>query len=312
MLDYSLVQALAAVVREGSFERAARALHVTPSAVSQRVKLLEERLGAVLVVRGQPCTATALGARLCVHAEHVGALEHDLEDALARAHVRLDDVAIPTLRVAVNADSLGTWFVDAWRRFAAEEVALLDVSVDDQEHTADALRRGQVLAAVTASADPVQGCRAVPLGALEYVATASPDFVARWFPRGVQADALTCAPTLIFNTKDRLQERWVRERFDRDVPLHGHRLPSTQGFVDAALAGIGWGMNPRLLVDAHLRAGRLVELVPGHGLAVPLHWQTTRLAIRLLDRLTACVRAQAAQALTATGSPAPPRTLTRP
>ena len=54
-----LLAALAAVIRTGSFERAAQQLHVTPSAVSQRVKLLEERLGTILVVRSCPCGSTA-------------------------------------------------------------------------------------------------------------------------------------------------------------------------------------------------------------------------------------------------------------
>ena len=55
MLDYAALAALAAVIREGSFERAASALHVTPSAVSQRIRSLEERVGCALVVREQPC-----------------------------------------------------------------------------------------------------------------------------------------------------------------------------------------------------------------------------------------------------------------
>ena len=61
MLDYAALSALVSVVREGSFERAARALHVTPSAISQRIRLLEERVGCTLVVRGQPCRAIDVG-----------------------------------------------------------------------------------------------------------------------------------------------------------------------------------------------------------------------------------------------------------
>jgi LysR family transcriptional regulator (chromosome initiation inhibitor) len=78
MLDYPLLEALNAVVREGSFERAARVLHVTSSAISQRVKLLEERTGTVLVARGQPCRPTEAGAFLCRHVDQVGLLEREL------------------------------------------------------------------------------------------------------------------------------------------------------------------------------------------------------------------------------------------
>lgn len=174
MLDYASLAALAAVVREGSFERAAVALHVTPSAVSQRIKLLEERLGCVLVVRGQPCAATDSGRLLCRHVEQVGMLEHDLQQALPKLTALAAGRTPVTLRVAVNADSLETWFVAALQTFLEREEARLDVALDDQEHTLQWLRSGEVLAAVTAHAQPVQGCNSVPLGKLSYVATASP------------------------------------------------------------------------------------------------------------------------------------------
>ncbi len=81
MLDYAGLEALAAVLREGSFDRAARKLHVTPSAISQRIKLLEERVGQVLVMRGTPCTGTEAGRRLCLHVEQVALLENELRRA---------------------------------------------------------------------------------------------------------------------------------------------------------------------------------------------------------------------------------------
>ncbi len=294
MLDYALVNAIAAVVREGSFERAARSLSITPSALSQRVKLLEERIGAVLIVREKPCRATEVGQRLVRHAELVGLLEEDLQAALVgelpRPAARGPVAApAPLLRVAVNADSLGTWFVQALCSFAADERALLDVAVDDQDHTADWLRRGEVLAAVTATAAPVQGCRSHALGRLRYVATASPAFVARHFADGVNAKTLPHAAMLVYNAKDRLQERFLHQVTRREFTPPSHRLPSTQAFVDAALGGLGWGMNPLPLVREHLAAGRLVELLPGRPVVVALHWQVTRLALPQVQRLTAAV-----------------------
>ncbi len=304
MLDPALVAAVAAVVREGSFERAARALSVTPSAVSQRVRLIEERLGTVLIVRGAPCTATETGARLCRHAELVGMLEADLRrDLPLLATEPMADGGRPTLRVAVNADSLGTWFIDAMADFGRHESALLDVAVDDQDHTADWLLRGHVLAAVTSLAAPVQGCRSRRLGTLRYVATASPAFVRRWFAQGLTAEALARAPSLLFNRKDRLQAQWVRRVLRptvgarREIDLPTHWLPSTQAFIDAVLADVGWGMNPLPLAQPHLTAGRLVELVPEQPLDVPLYWQCARLPVPMLDRLTASVTRVAARAL---------------
>lgn len=295
MLDYPSLAAVAAVVREGSFERAARALNVTPSAISQRVKQLEERLGSVLVVRGQPCKATDTGRRLCSHMEQVGLLEQELRAALPKLAQAGDDTGRMTLRVAINADSLGTWFIAALAQFTAHEDALIDVALDDEEHTVEWLRTGEVLAAVTAHAKPVQGCNSVALGRSIYVAVASPDFVKRYFSEGITAATLAQAPCLRFNRKDRLQEQWARRTCRREVEIPSHWFPSTHAFVDAAVAGIGWGMNPVSLVREHLRSGSLVELVPGRTLAIPLYWQHTRLQVPVLSRLTRAV-VQAARA----------------
>jgi len=289
MLDYPSLAAIATIVREGSFERAARALNVTPSAVSQRVKLLEERLGAVLIVRGQPCAATELGKLICRHVEQVGMLEHELHRSLpGLSPVARDDEPV-TIRVAVNADSLGTWFLAAMAAFVAKDRALLDVAIDDQDHTQAWLRGGEVQAAVTGGAKPVQGCDIIPLGKMKYCAVASPKYVRRYFPDGVTAEALVASPSLIFNRKDGLQAQWVRSICRREVDIPSHWMPSTQAFIDAALAGIAWGMNPQMLVKSHLADGSLVELVPGKLLSVPLYWQHTRLQMPMLARLTRAV-----------------------
>lgn len=301
MLDYVSMAAVAQVVREGSFERAARALHVTPSAVSQRVKQLEERLGLALIVRGAPCLATQAGQWLCSHVEQVGMLEQQLQrDLPALGTLDAGSRRRLTLRVAVNADSLDTWFVDALAAFSAEDDALINVSIDDQDHTAESLRNGSVLAAVTASAQPAQGCRSLPLGTMRYLAVASPAYVQRHFAEGVTPAALAQAPSLLFNRKDGLQAQWLRARGD-DAPTAPprHWLPSPQAFVGASLAGVGWGINPSALVAEHLRAGRLVELVPGSAIAVPLYWQHVRLEVPMLARLTVAVQQAARRGLDA-------------
>jgi len=299
MLDYPSIAALAAVVREGSFERAARVLNVTASAVSQRVKLLEERLGSVLVVRGQPCSATDAGRLLCRHVERVGMLEQDLQVALPKLAPEADSTGRVTLRVAVNADSLGTWFIGAMAAFVNAEPALFDVVLDDEEHTADWLRTSEVLAAITGSARAVQGCNSIALGRLRYTAVASPAFVRRYFAAGINAASLAVAPRLTFNRKDRLQAQWMRLVCRRQLDTPTHWLPSTQAFIDASIAGIGWGMNPLSLVRPQLRAGTLVELLPQRQLTVALYWQHTRLPVSMLDRLTHAVIAAARVALEA-------------
>ncbi len=286
MLDYSALRAVASVVQTGSFEKAAGLLGVTPSAVSQRIKHLEERLGAVLIVRGNPCKATETGEWLCRHMENVGMLEGELLHRLPALAPPDEARGTVTLHIAANADSLATWFLTAIANFSKDAPYLLNVAIDDEDHTAEWLRRGRVLAAVTSLEKPVQGCRRHALGALRYRATASPAFMARHFPAGLTAEALARAPSLVFNQKDRLQSRWAQQAFGRDIACPAHWLPSTQGFVDACLAGMGWGMNPEPLVEAHLQAGRLVELRPQTPLDVPLYWQINRLAADRLAGLT--------------------------
>jgi LysR family transcriptional regulator (chromosome initiation inhibitor) len=295
MLDYASLSALSAVIREGSFERAARALHVTPSAVSQRIRLLEERVGCALVVREQPCRATDAGRRLCQHVDRVRLLEHELHGELPT--LEQEGVARVPLPVAVNADSLATWFAPAAAGFAAGAPVLMQVAVDDQDHTGEWLRGGAVLAAVTGTARAASGCDSRSLGCMRYLAAASPGFVAHYFAKGVGAHSLAHAPSLVFNTKDELQARWVRRLCHRYVELPRHTLPSPQAFVVASVAGMGWGLHPQDLIAGHLEAGSLVELVPGTPLDVPLYWQQARAASSLLDGLTREVIAAAGSAL---------------
>jgi len=282
--------ALSAVLRHGSFDAAAASLGVTPSAVSQRIKALEDRVGAVLIHRASPCTGTPAGERLAKHAEDVGLLEAQLSRDLA-----LDPAPRPArLRLAVNADSLATWFIPA---MANVPDMLFDLVLDDEEHSADWLRRGAVSAAVCALGEPVTGCDADPLGALRYVATASPGFMARWFAGGVTAQALARAPCLTFNAKDRLQRRWIEQVCGARPTPPLHFLPSSTGFVAAAEAGLGWGMSPLPLVRAALRAGRLVPLLHDQMMDVPLTWQLSRAMTGALRPVTQAVRAAARDVL---------------
>ena len=295
MLDYAALSALAAVIREGSFERAAVALHVTPSAVSQRIRSLEERVGCALVVRGQPCRGTETGRRLCQHVDRVRLLEQELQGTLpALAPKGVTRVALP---IAVNADSLATWFAPALAAFAADAPVLVELAVDDQDHTAEWLRSGAVLAAVTGTGRPAAGCNSRPLGAMRYLAAASPAFVSRYFASGIGAGSLARAPSLVFNTKDDLQARWARRLCHRDVELPRHTVPSTHAFVTAAVAGMGWGLQPEALIASHLHDGSLVEMVPDSALDVSLYWQHARAASTLLDGLSREVLAAAARAL---------------
>lgn len=289
MLDPAQLAALAAIHRRGSFDAAAAVLGVTPSAVSQRLKALEDRIGCLLIRRGSPCTATPPGLRLIRHHDEVATLE-----AAVAQDLRIGGAGPVTLRLAVNADSLATWVIPA---LAAVDGVLFDLVIDDQAHSQDWLKRGEVAAAVTSHPGPLQGCETVRLGILRYHATASPGFVARHLAEGVTEATLARAPGLTFSDKDTLQSDWIRQVLGVPVVFPTHRLASSTGFVDATLAGLAWGMNPALLVAGHLAAGRLVDLMPGQVLDVPLFWQYTRQSAPVLAPVTRAMRAAAAAAL---------------
>ena len=295
MLDPAQLAALAAVHRRGSFDLAAAELNVTPSAISQRLKALEEATGTLLIRRGQPCSATATGLRLIRHHDEVALLESTLASDLPAL-----SPGPATLRIAVNADSLATWVIPA---LAATSGFLFDLVIDDQDVSQDWLRKGEVVAAITAHPGPLQGCDTIPLGSLRYHATASPAYVARWFPTGVTPQALARAPALTFNEKDRLQDRWVTRQTGSKhrASFPSHRMASSHAFVDACLTGLGWGLNPAPLVKNHLATDTLVELVAKTPLDVALHWQFTRLAAPALAPLTDAIRKAAAAVLVPPG-----------
>lgn len=279
------LKALVAVVDEGTFEAAADLLRVTPSAVSQRIKALETSVGQVLVRRRLPCTATDAGALLLRMGRQVQVLEAETAAALgagssSRAH----------LPVAVNADSLATWFLPVLHRAAAWEDSALDLHVEDQGHSSQLLRDGAVMGAVTSDPLPVSGCRVELLGSMRYIPVATPGLRRRFSgPDGTDWAAM---PVLKFNAKDTLQQQLLAMKGVLHAPPT-HTVPSSQGFLAAVRAGLGWGMIPELQLSNELADGTLVRLdEPAHQ-DVALYWQAWSLDSNRLARLGAAVRGAA-------------------
>ncbi|MFF5070155.1 LysR family transcriptional regulator ArgP [Micromonospora olivasterospora] len=294
-LDSTQLRTLAAVAAEGSFEGAARLLHVTQSAVSQRIKSLEETVGQVLVRRSRPCRVTAAGRPLLRLAGQLVLLEREaLADARSPLGGARTRARVP---VVVNADSLATWFVGALARLPGELALSFDIRQDDQDHTAELLRDGSVMAAVTAQREAVQGCRVRRLGAMRYRALATPALVDHWFPDGLTASGLAEAPVVVFDRKDRVQHRFLRAVAGRDLDPPVHYVPSVPAFGEAIRRGLGWGLVPEQLARADLACGACVDLDPERTVDVPLYWQHWRLDSAVLGALTDAVHAAAAEAL---------------
>ncbi|NBH06911.1 LysR family transcriptional regulator ArgP [Amycolatopsis sp. SID8362] len=267
-LPLDQVRTLLAVVDEQSFDAAAAVLHVTPSAVSQRIKSLEQRTGRVLLLRTKPIQLTSSGQVLIRFARSLAQLE---QDALAELGL---GSSVRTLSIAVNADSLATWFLPALAK--VPDSICFDLQREDQDHTAALLREGLVMAAVTASPHPIQGCTSTRLGRMRYRAMASPAFISRWLSNAPLPSSLPTAPVIVFDRKDDLQDRFLRSLTRRrSFTLVRHHIPASESFVDAVAAGLGWGMVPEL--QSADRGDSLVDLAPDRPLDVPLHWQQWKL-----------------------------------
>lgn len=279
------LRALLAIVDTGTFEAAARALHVTPSAVSQRIKALESQVGRPVVQRTVPCTATAAGAVLVRMARQLAVLE---ADALAELHPAGGGPG--ELSLAVNADSLATWFVPVLAEIAGWGDAIVHLHVEDQDHSADLLRAGEVIGAVTSDPVAAAGCAVHALGTMRYQPMATPA-LRDAHRRGGGIDWARM-PFVRFNAKDDLQHAFLAGRGFVDGSPPVHVVPSSQGFLAAVAAGLGWGMVPVTQLG-DVPAGTLVPLPGGGPVDVPLHWQAWRLRSPRIDRLTAAVSAAA-------------------
>ena len=280
-LNPSQLDALVAIADCGSFEAAARRLHVTPSAVSQRIRALEASVGQVLVSRGTPCTPTPRGERLV----QLGRQTRLLHDEARQELNALTSVELP---IAVNADSLGTWFRDVLAEAAEWDATAVLLHAEDEGHSQELLRRGEVLAAVTSDRVAVQGCTVELLGAMRYVPASSPAFAARWRTSDGEPD-WAAMPVLLFNDKDAFQYEHLLRRGVSQPPPVVHRVPTNSDFYEAACVGLGWGMLPELQARAGLDSGTL-ELLSDEVFDVPLHWQRWRLSSPRLAELTEAVR----------------------
>lgn len=278
------LDALVAIADHGTFEAAARHLHVTASAVSQRIRALESEVGQVVVQRTTPCRPTPAGEALVRLARQTRLLHDEVRDALAHGHLGTVD-----LPLAVNADSLATWFRGVLGELAGWSDVRLRLHVEDQAFSADLLRSGGVLAAVTSEPVAVQGCSVEGLGHLRYVPAASPELAAR-FRRGRGPD-WAAMPMVVFNEKDTLQHDLLAARGVGEPPVV-HRVPTSADFLEAVRLGLGWGMIPAPQLD-----DRLVPLGSRLHVDVPLHWQRWRLDSPVLDRLTDVVRRAAGRTL---------------
>jgi LysR family transcriptional regulator (chromosome initiation inhibitor) len=264
-LDYRALAVLEAVASTGSFEKAALALGISQSAVSQRIKALEDATGRLLVVRGTPSVPTGLGQRLVMHQQHVRLMEASLDIDLGRAQ------SMPALSVAVDSDSLATWFAQVLPPVMSPPRCQLDVQQADTEQALRLVRDGTVFGCVAAATgEGAQGTAITPLGMMRYTCVSTPAFARHWFGDGFSAEAVALAPALV--SERNLLARYLAQRFGTGIAYPRHTVPLASALKACVLAGAGYGLVPELMALGPLSTGQLVELVPGDTFALSLNW----------------------------------------
>ena len=297
--DPAALECLAAIVEEGGFERAAQKLHITQSAVSQRLRALESQVGSVLVERTRPVKPTSAGRLLLKHAKQLRLLRADLAHELQELAPQTgQSLAGEIVSIAINADSIATWAMTALDELVRSGLPP-EVGVVDQDLTQELPRSGQVMRCVSTLSQALRGCAVQPLGAMRYVAVASADFATDKLPQGLTRKNFNQQPYLSFNRKDDMQAEFVARCLGlRSVSLqHQILLPSCEAQVRAVRAGWGIGVLPELLVQPALQAGDLVNVAPGHALAIALYWHCWNLESRVLARVSQALLHKAQQLL---------------
>lgn len=284
MFDYGQLEALVFVAKEGNFHKAATKLFITQPAISQRIRALEEKVGRPLLVRSHPIRPTAEGQRLISHFHLVALLEGEVASKW-QAHTHKEYRPLP---IALNTESLSTWFFNAVEKFLTHQAVVLELHTEEQVNTIRMLEEGLVVGCVTSIKKASSGCQSTPLGRMIYRCTATPQFRDKFFSRGVTTGSLAEAPAAHYGRQDDLHELFLSKYFKRieqRVSTYTY-IPSAEGLVEATRRGLAYSILPEIAIENDLKKKLLVDLLPGKSLALDLHWHTTETQAPVVRALT--------------------------
>ncbi|SFV03857.1 ArgP/LysG family DNA-binding transcriptional regulator [Pseudoduganella namucuonensis] len=271
-IDYKALAVLDAVASHGSFEKAAAALGISQSAVSQRIKALEDASGRLLIVRGAPCVPTGLGQRLISHHRNVRLMEAALDIDLGNR------VSMPEISVAIDAASLATWFPLALGPLLSPPRCQLDIHQAGREQALHMVQEGSVFGAIAArceSPSALNGPATTPLGVMRHVCVATPVFAGHWFGDGFSAEAAQLAPAVVSDRSH--HSRFLADTLGVKGPYPRHTLPLTPALYECIYGGLAYGLLPLMHVAGAIDSERLVDLAPGQVFDVPLEWHAWNL-----------------------------------
>ncbi|NGZ12799.1 LysR family transcriptional regulator ArgP [Vibrio aestuarianus] len=293
-LDYKWIEALDAVLKQGSFERAAENLYISQSAISQRIKQLEKFVAQPVLIREQPPRPTMIGKKLLGLYRRVLLLENDLVPELMN-----EECARPTsISIATNADSLATWLLPALSNIMKTRQVELNLAIFGESRTIDKLKSGEVAGAISLESQPIAGCSADYLGRMDYVCVANPDFYQRYFSQGVNFYTLKKAPAVSYDQYDDLHKKFLHDHFNvpRDSVIN-HTVGSSEAFVKLAVSGAAYCLIPRLQIEKELAKGALIDITPGFILTNRIYWHHWQLETGILQAISQAILEYARTAL---------------
>ncbi|PLP60105.1 hypothetical protein CYK37_08035 [Mesorhizobium loti] len=270
-MDLRDLATLVAIAENGSLEAAARALHVTASAVSQRLAKLEDSFGDLLIIREQPTRLTVSGEALLRTARQIDLLLHEARQQVGQM------TEAGTITVAVHHDSLASWFVPAMIMFQAETCHMLEILAVDHTRTRSLLRAGSVAAAISSEPDPLPGCEVDRIGVLRYWAVSSPG-------TAISAREGTL-PVVFFEKEDTPTSAALARKTNSPLSAVRCYIPSVADIETAVMRGAGWAVLPEPLIADKLAKGELVALDDEPALEIELFlhsWRSESRAIKSL------------------------------
>lgn len=294
MLDYKLLHALSVVVDEQNFDKAASVLAITQSAVSQRIKSLEQIIGQPVLIRAQPIVATAIGKKLLAHYQQVKLLEQDIIPDIS-GNNKNETI---TANIASNADSLATWLIAAIGDVCHEYNVAVNFRLADENRTINYLKDGEVFGAISTHAQALPGCTLEKLGHMHYLLVAAPNFVAHYFPDGINEQALARAPAVAYDQKDDMHIKYIEEMFAlKGGSYPCHTVRSSEAFVGFAKQGLAYCLIPKLQIQAELSSGQLIDLMPENPIVRTLYWHHWILLKGVFKQFSIAIITRAKQAL---------------
>ncbi|MCH9811191.1 ArgP/LysG family DNA-binding transcriptional regulator, partial [bacterium] len=211
MLDYRGLEALYTVILLNSFEAAAQKLHLSQSAISQRIKNLENQYGHSLLSRSNPYKPTKLGSTLLQHFRQIHLLETSLNYQLEKSKEK------PTYTIALSRDCMETWFLDFLHAHDITNALLLDIITVDQEKTIEYVKRGMAAACISTSNKKSHGTKSIFLGEMEYLLVATPKYLQKHFLSDDPKSFFENAVALKFDQEDHLMNDYLKKYFPKQT-----------------------------------------------------------------------------------------------